>query len=108
MNTNYEETTNNETTVNEIEEKEKKPVEKKLWHNGLFLGIAIFLMAPLGLVWMWIDKGFDYKKTTKLIVTIFVLIAGVATMFLRNAAIEKYPELKGQPNTVIIQKVLEK
>lgn len=87
--------------------KNEKPVEKKLWHNPFFLGLAILLFAPLGLVWMWVDKGFNYKKSIKAIVTVVILLAGVATMFLRNAAIAKYPELQGQPNTIILQKVLE-
>lgn len=86
---------------------DSKPVQKKLWHNALFLGIAIFLFAPLGLVWMWVDKGFNYKKLTKIIVTVTIILAMVATVFLRNAAISKYPELKGQPNTIILQTVLE-
>lgn len=96
---------NNEPEAN-IEE--KAPVQKKLWNNVFFLGLAIFLFAPLGIAWMWIDKGFNYKKITKVIVTAILLSAMVATVFLRNAAIAKYPELKGEPNTIIIQKVLEK
>lgn len=98
---------------NELEENienldEKAPVQKKLWHNVFFLGLAIFLFAPLGIAWMWIDKGFNYKKITKAIVTAILLAAMVATVFLRNAAIAKYPELKGEPNTIIIQTILEK
>lgn len=99
---------NKELEKNIENSEDNAPVQKKLWHNAFFLGLAIFLFAPLGLVWMWIDKGFNYKKSTKAIVTIIILLAGVATMFLRNAAITTYPELKGEPNTIIIQKVLEK
>ena len=108
MEDNKEYLENEEVEVEEVEETEKKAPQRKLWNNPLFLALAIFLMAPLGVVWMWVDKGFTYKKSTKLIVTILILLAGAGTVMLRNSAIAKYPELKGQPNTVIIQKVLEK
>lgn len=83
-------------------------MEKKLWNNVFFLILATFLVAPLGLIWMWVDKGFTYKKSTKLIVTVLVLASGVATFAWRASVIEKYPELEGQPNTVLIQQLLEK
>lgn len=98
----------NELEKNLENSEEKAPVQKKLWNNVFFLGLAIFLFAPIGIAWMWVDKGFNYKKITKIIVTTLLVLAMVATVFLRNAAIAKYPELEGEPNTIIIQKVLEK
>lgn len=61
-----------ENTTVEDDTKETSTISN-IFHSWYFLAFAIFMFAPLGVIWMWIDKKFKYKPQTKLIITIVVI-----------------------------------